>query len=191
MNAVPGTEGTIHRSGAHDPAEAPRPRWVLSAVSAALAAVVVFGGFFLTDDAWPFAPLRMFSYGNNPNGVVRTMHLEGHAADHVEGNTAGRHVVRYADDFGLRRAELEEQTPWDKRVPDAKLGALASTYNDRNPDHPLIHLQVVVRTTQMRNGEPAGEPTESVIGDWATPAYRGPRVDVDLPLASPWPGYGK
>lgn len=166
-----------------EPVPAARQPWFWSVASAVLVAVVVFGGFVLTDDAWPFAPLRMFSVGNDPNGVVRAMRLEG--------DTATRHLILYADDFGLRRAELEEQTLPDRRVPNAKLRALADTYNRRHPSAPLIHLQVVVTSVRMRNGERAGRPIPTVIGDWATPAYRGPRVDVHLPLAPPWPGYGK
>lgn len=166
-----------------DVAEPTGRRWGLSYVSALLALVVVFGGFVLTDDAWPFAPLRMFSVGNDPNGAVRAMRLEG--------DTTKRHVILFADDFGLRRAELEEQTLPDRRVPDAKLAALAEVYNERHPNEPLVHLQVVVVSTQMRNGERASEPVPSVIGDWATPEYRGPRTRVDLPLAGPWAGYGK
>ncbi|HOT78500.1 MAG TPA: hypothetical protein PKY13_00875, partial [Microthrixaceae bacterium] len=73
-----------------------------SYVSVVVIGLSVLGGFVLTDDAWPFAPLRMFSVGNNPDGVVRAMRLQG--------DTAAGHLVLYADAFGLRRAELEEQT---------------------------------------------------------------------------------
>ena len=53
------------------------------------------------------------------------------------------------------------------------------------------HLQVVVFTTQMRNGEKFGDETSVVIGDWADPSWSGPRVEVDLPEAPPWPGYNR
>ena len=52
-------------------------------------------------------------------------------------------------------------------------------------------LQVVVTTTQMRNGEKAGEPVPTVIGDWAAPEWTGPRAERDRPLAPPWPGLGR
>jgi len=155
-----------------------------SYVSVVVIGLSVLGGFVLTDDAWPFAPLRMFSVGNNPDGVVRAMRLQG--------DTAAGHLVLYADAFGLRRAELEEQTPWNRWVTTERVANLAAAYNERHPSRPpLIHLQVVVTTTQMRNGEKAGEPVPTVIGDWAAPEWTGPRAERDRPLAPPWPGLGR
>lgn len=159
-----------------------RPRRVWSLVSAIVVAVTVIGGFVFTDDAWPFAPFRMFSVGNNPNGVVRRMSFEG--------DTDRGHLRFGSAAVGLRRAELEEQTPWNRRVPDDRLADLARAYNEHHTV-PLRHLQVVLHTTQMRNGEKFGEETSEVIGDWADPAWDGPRVRVDLPLAEPWPGYNR
>jgi len=157
------------------------PRW-WSVASVVVLAVTVLGGFVLTDDAWPFAPFRMFSVGNNPNGVVRRMAL-------VVDTPTGPDAVGAAR-VGLRRAELEEQTPWNRRVPDDRLEDLARTYNERN-QLPVRHLQVVVFTTQMRNGEKFGEETQAVIGDWADPSWTGERVEVELPEAPPWPGYNR
>lgn len=155
-----------------------------SYVSVVVIGLSVLGGFVLTDDAWPFAPLRMFSVGNNPNGVVRAMRLQG--------DTAEGPITLYADAFGLRRAELEEQTPWNRWVTDERVADLAAAYNKRHPSRPpLIHLQVVVTTTQMRNGERAGDPVPSVIGDWAAPSYEGPRAERNLPLAPEWEGLGR
>lgn len=167
-----------------DPSPAPGRRSRLwSYVSVLVIGLSVLGGFAFTDDAWPFAPLRMFSVGNNPNGIVRELRLQG---------DTGSGPIRVGPGWvGLRRAELEEQTPWDRRVSDERLAQLAAVYNERHPSRPLLHLQVVVDTTQMRNGEKAGEPTSRVIGDWAGPGWTGPRVEVDLPVAPPWPGLGR
>lgn len=157
------------------------PRW-WSVVSAVVVVVTVLGSVVLTDDHWPFAPFRMFSVGNNPNGIVRRMSLEG--------DTELGHLRFGAASIGLRRAELEEQTPWDRRVPDERLADLALAYNESHT-HDLVHLQVVVHTTQMRDGEKYGDETSEVIGDWAAESWDGPRVTVDLPLAPPWPGYNR
>jgi hypothetical protein len=170
-------------SDATDIAEASsRPPRFWSIVSVVVVLVTVVGGFVFTDDAWPFAPFRMFSVGNDPNGVVRRMALVG--------DTSLGPVHFGATSLGLRRAELEEQTPWNRRVPAARLDDLAAAYNDRHRV-PLIHLQVVVYTTQMHDGEKASGETSVVIGDWAASSYSGPRVSVDLPVAPPWPGYNR
>ncbi len=110
----------------------------------------------------------------------------------LQGDTAKGPITLYADAFGLRRAELEEQTPWNRWVTDERVADLAAAYNERHPSRPpLIHLQVVVNTTQMRDGERAGDPVPSVIGDWAAPSYNGPRVERNLPLAPEWEGLGR
>ena len=167
-----------------EPAAPPsRPRRVWSYVSVLVIGLSVLGGFVFTDDAWPFAPLRMFSVGNDPNGIVRALRLQG--------DTAAGPVQVGAGWVGLRRAELEEQTPWDRRVSDERLRELADVYNRRHPSAPLLHLQVVVDTTRMRNGEKAGDAVATVIGDWAAPGWTGPRARVDLPVAPPWPGLGR
>jgi len=157
------------------------PRW-WSLISALLVVVTVVGGFVFTDAAWPFAPFRMFSVGNDPNGVVRRMAFVG--------DTATGPVRFGSDSVGLRRAELEEQTPWNRRVPNDRLADLAAAY-DRRHRQPILHLQVVVYTTQMHDGEKAGDETSTVIGDWASRRWQGDRTTVDLPVAAPWPGYNR
>ena len=151
-------------------------------VSVVLVSLTVLGSFALTDDHWPFAPFRMFSVANNPDGVVRRMILE------ADTDTGVRRTIG-ADGFGLRRAELEEQTPWDRWMSDERLSELVEGYNRRH-ETKLVHVQVVVFTTQMRNGEPVGAETKRVIGDWAAPSWTGERAERDLPIAPPWPGYG-
>lgn len=153
---------------------------MLLTVSAALVGLTVLGSFALTDDAWPFAPFRMFSYGNDPNGTVHRMLL------HVDLDD-GRSLRIGAEYFGLRRAELEEQTPRGRRVPDDKLAELARSYRG---DADVEHLQVFYISTPMLDGEPQADlQTETVIGDWATDGWDGPRVDVDLPVDTGWQGY--
>lgn len=164
-----------------DGASGERRWWFLPIVSLALAAATIAGSLWWTDDAFPVAPFRMFSYGNSPNSVVRTMRFEADLAD-------GSHVRLDASAVGLRRAELEEQTNPNRRVPDDHLVAIAEVYNDRH-DPDMVHLQVVVRRVDMVDGQPRDE-SITVIGDWADDRWDGQRVEVDLPVAEPWEGYG-
>lgn len=160
----------------------PRRSSLASIASSIVIVVILIGSFTLTDDAWPLAPLRMFSHGNKPDGVVRNMRFE------VDFGLGPRR--RHADDIGLRRSELEEQTPWRMRVPDAKLEAMVRTYQQRHPRQNVQHFQVVVVTRQMKDSRPVGEPTTTVIGDWASPSFTGERAEVDLPLGpETWPGH--
>ena len=95
------------------------------ASSLAIVGLTVAGSVALTDDEWPIAPFRMFSYANNPDGEVRSMLLGVERTDGVSGFIGASHV-------GLRRAELEEQTPWNRRVPDERMEDLVEAYNDRH-----------------------------------------------------------
>lgn len=158
-----------------------RVRVALGGVALAVVATIFAGNFLWTDDEFPAAPFRMFSYANSQNGVIRTMRFEADLA-------SGAHVKLDASTVGLRRAELEEQTPSNRRVPDEKLAAIVAVYNERFDDD-IVHLQVIVRRIRLIEGIPQPE-TIAVIGDWATPAWTGPRITVDLPEADPWPGYG-
>lgn len=155
---------------------------MLTLGSVLVALATIAGSLWWTDDAFPMAPFRMFSYGNSPNSVVRTMRFQADLAD-------GRHVRLDASTVGLRRAELEEQTHPNRRVPDENLAAIAAVYNDRH-DPDMVHLQVVVRRIDMVDGVPQPGETITVIGDWADDRWDGERADVDLPLADPWEGYG-
>lgn len=159
-------------------------RWrvLLSFLTLAIAAATVAGSVWWTDDAFPFAPFRMFSHANDPDGVVRSMRLEADLA-------SGERIRLDASAVGLRRAELEEQTPSNRRVPDERLAAIADVYNRRNDD-PIVHLQVIVRRVDLVGGVPQPGETTIVIGDWAAPGFAGARVDVDLPEAGPWRGHG-
>ena len=159
----------------------PRRSGVLVAVTGALAVAMVVTSLWGTDDAFPFAPYRMFSYANNPDGVVRVLRFEADLE-------SGRRVRLDASSVGLRRAELEGQTPFGRRVPDHKLAAIARVYNERHDDD-MLHLQVVSRGVRLRNGKPQPGEELIVLGDWADERWDGPRVDVDLPLAEDIAGY--
>ncbi|WP_436794457.1 hypothetical protein [Actinospongicola halichondriae] len=165
-----------------DGASEQRRWWLLPFCTLALALATIAGSLWWTDDAFPIAPFRMFSYGNRPNTVVRDLRLEGELENGEQIRVGWKAV-------GLRRAELEGQTHPNRRVPDENMEALARVYNERR-DPDLVHLQVVVRRIAMVDGRPApdGE-TFTVIGDWASDDFDGLRVEVDLPLDEPTPGY--
>lgn len=164
--------------------EAGDVRWraLLPFLTLLVAGATVAGSLWWTDDAFPFAPFRMFSHANDPDGVVRSMRFEAELA-------SGERIRLEASAVGLRRAELEEQTPANRRVPDDRLAALAEVYNGRNKD-PIVHLQVVVHRVDLVGGVPQPDPTVTVIGDWAVEGWTGARVEVDLPPAGPWRGHG-
>ncbi len=159
-------------------------RWrvLLSILTLLVAGATVAGSVWWTDDAFPFAPFRMFSHANDPNGVVRSMRFEAELA-------SGERIRLEASAVGLRRAELEEQTPSNRRVPDERLAAIADVYNRRHDDG-IVHLQVIVRRVDLIGGVPQPGETTTVIGDWAAPGWSGERVEVDLPEAGPWRGHG-
>lgn len=135
-----------------------------------------------TDDAFPLAPYRMFSYGNEPDGVVRVLRLEADLE-------SGRHIRFSTEEIGLRRAEVEGQTRFNRRVPDRKMAALARVYNERHDDDAL-RLQVVQRGVRLRGGEPQPGEELVVLGEWVDPRWDGPRTEIDLPLPDDdLPGY--
>lgn len=164
-----------------DRARGRRTRGLLPVASLALALATIASSLWWTDDAFPIAPFRMFSYGNDPDTVVRTTRLDGHLE-------TGESVRLRWDDIGLRRADLEGQTHPNRRVPDENLAALARVYNEHH-DPDVVHLQVVVRRVKLVDGVPQPGETLTVIGDWADEGWDGERAEVDLPVDEPTPGY--
>lgn len=136
-------------------------KFVLSIVSAVIITLTISGSFFFTDDAFPVAPFRMFSYGNSPSGVVREMTIE------ITSESGENRRVGIAQ-FGMRRAELEEQTPWNQTVPQSRMAELAESYDSHHEDK-LVALRVLVKTTQLVDGVPEEEQTIDVIGEWRAP----------------------
>lgn len=158
-----------------------RRRWPYAAGSVLLILALCATGLWGSDDAFPLAPYRMFSYGNRQDGTIRVLRLEGDLE-------TGEHVRMDTERIGLRRAELEGQTPFNRRVPDRKMAALAEAYNERH-DVDVVHLQVVQKSIELRGGEPQPGERFDVLGDWADDRWDGERADVDLPVADVVPGY--
>lgn len=159
-----------------------RRRIGLSIASALFALTIVVANYTVTDDAWPLAPLRMFSYGNKPDGQVHRMRFM------VDWGNGERRA--HSNDFGVRRSELEEQTPWRQQVPPAKMQMFVDHWNERHPKRQLQHFQVVVVTVQMKDSRPVGDEKITIIGDWAADDFTGERAEIDLPMApETWPGH--
>lgn len=128
-------------------------------VSLVLALATIAGSLFWTDDAFPIAPFRMFSYGNRPDTLVRDTRIEG------ELETGEEIRVGWAD-VGLRRAELEGQYSRFRADP-RLLGSLARAFEDRGVY--LDELQLVQRVRHLENRERVG-PTETVVLEtWKRP----------------------
>lgn len=117
------------------------------------------GTFAWTDDAWPFAPFRMFAAATKPTGRVVRVTFQAHLA-------GGTRAELDALDFGLRRAEVEGQLDTVSEDPD-KLGALARSYNSRvsDPGQRIERLEMVLVGSRIVDGIPT-EPIVEVVGVW-------------------------
>jgi hypothetical protein len=142
----------------------PRPRrgrrWRL-----ALAALVIvpsfIGQIWGTDDAWPFAPFRMFASPTRRTTTILHPVFIGVTADGV------RHHL-YSDDFGVRRAEVEPNLGRHHRLPPALLADLATSYNARHPDRRLVALELHSIGQKLVDGRP-GAKVDVHVQTWAAP----------------------
>ena len=129
-----------------------------SALAVSLVAMTVIGSVAFTDDAWPFAPFRMFSVAVRPNGSVVKVDFLGTTG-------SGRTLRLDAADFGLRRAEVEGQQGDRGRLTDGQLAALAAGYNRAHPGDPLVELRFRRLGRRLVDGEP-GEAFVRVLQTW-------------------------
>ncbi len=117
-------------------AAAPLPgkgeRRVRDTVAVLLVVLTVVASFWLTDDAWPFAPFHMFATTTRQNGAVRKLEFRVDTVD-------GRRLHLDASAFHLRRAEAEGLV--DMRLLDGRptrcmsaeqLAAMADRYNSEH-----------------------------------------------------------
>lgn len=105
-----------------------------------LAVVLIVAGLFAgslwgTDDAWPFAPFRMFARGTT--GDVHVLALEADLSD-------GRTVRMDYEKFHLRRAEVEGQILRFTARPEM-VGDLMDAYNRRSRGRKIVALRVLSR----------------------------------------------
>lgn len=115
-----------------------------------IGAVLLLAGTLIgTDDDFPFGPFSMYASAQKLNAPVADTRIE--AVD-----TRGRRWTLTQTDTGIRRAEIEGQL--DRFVAEpARLAAVASAYERRNPDAPpLTTIAVVVRWHEVHDGRPTG-----------------------------------
>jgi hypothetical protein len=126
-----------------------------SVLAVALVVLTTLGSAGWTDDAWPFAPFRMFSRAVKPDGRVTKV-------DFVGTTESGDEVRLDALAFGLRRAEVEGQQGRVGRLTDEQMAALVETYNEDHPDDPLVALEFRRLGQDLVDGEPVSSFTETI-----------------------------
>ena len=126
-----------------------------SLLAVVLVAMTAIGAAGLTDDAWPFAPFRMFAHAVKPDGRVTKVDFVGTTA-----SGAQRRLDALA--FGLRRAEVEGQQGRGGRLTDQQMADLVATYNQAHPSDPLVALEFRRLGKDLVDGEPVSSFTETV-----------------------------
>lgn len=124
-------------------------------MAAALVGLTVVGAVGLTDDAWPFAPFRMFAHAVKPTGRVTKVEFLGTTE-------SGREMRMDALEFGLRRAEVEGQQGRGGRLTDEQMAALVEGWNRANPADPLVELQFRKLGKNLVDGEPVSSFDETI-----------------------------
>lgn len=126
-----------------------------SLVAVLLVAMTAIGAAGLTDDAWPFAPFRMFAHAVKPDGRVTKVEFLGTTR-------SGDEIRLDALAFGLRRAEVEGQQGRGGRLTDEQMAELVATYNRAHPSDPLVELELRKLGKDLVDGEPVSSFTETV-----------------------------
>lgn len=124
-------------------------------VATALVALTVVGAVGLTDDAWPFAPFRMFAHAVKPTGRVTKVEFLGTTE-------SGREMRMDALEFGLRRAEVEGQQGRGGRLTDAQMAGLVEVWNQAHPSDPLVELEFRKLGKNLVDGEPVSSFEETI-----------------------------
>ena len=137
--------------------EIPGARW-RSTIAVVLVALTVAGAVGFTDDAWPFAPFRMFAHAVRPTGRVTKV-------DFVGETRSGRELHLDASAFGLRRAEVEGQLPLHGTLTEAQMASLAQVWNDAHPGDPLVELGLRRIYRRLVDGHP-GRSSSRVVQRW-------------------------
>ena len=137
-------------------------RRVRMAVTLLLAVLTLAGTLIGQDDDFPFAPFRMYSTRDDPNGTVVSTRVE--AVD-----AAGRLQTVDERSTGLRRAEVEGQVHRFTADPEL-LGALARAHARLRPSEPpLVEVRVVERVYTLRDSRPTGAGSDRVVVRWRQP----------------------
>lgn len=127
-------------------------------VAVVVLGLIVWGSLAGTDDAWPFAPFRMFARATKVDGAIT--HPE-FVAVHADGTT--RRV--FSTDFHLRRAEVEAFLTRGTGLRSRQLEGLAATYQRDHPEVELVELRVLEVGRRLAGGVPV-EDLERVVQTW-------------------------
>lgn len=133
-----------------------------TAVTLFFAALLLAGTFVGQDGDFPFGPFRMYATRDDPNGTVLSTRVE--AVD-----ATGRTFVVSDRATGLRRAEIEGQTP--RFTADPSLLAAISLAHDRlRPNESeYVTVRIVQARYQLRDSRPSGQVTDTVVASWSRP----------------------
>lgn len=135
-------------------------RRVRMLATAAVLAMLVAGTFWGQDDHFPFGPFRMYSIRNKVDGQIR-----GAVMEIVDDEGRAASVDIRADEFGLRRAEVEGQMDRFERDP-SLLRHLARAYEELHPSEDIAGLRLYYETTRLADGRPVGPPTRTLVAEW-------------------------
>lgn len=139
---------------ADGPERVPGAGW-RSLIAVLLVGMTAIGAAGLTDDAWPFAPFRMFAHAVKPDGRVTKVEFLGTTR-------SGDEIRLDALAFGLRRAEVEGQQGRGGRLTDEQMSELVATYNRTHASDPLVELEFRKLGKDLVDGEPVSSFTETI-----------------------------
>jgi hypothetical protein len=122
-----------------------------------MVAGIAIGSLWATDDAWPFAPFRMYATATRLDGVVLKAGFRGTTRD-------GRTMDIPSSWTGLRPAEVEGQMGLrSKHLPPGALAQLAAAWNrEHPPSQHLVRLALRLSGQRLRNGQPVARVAREV-----------------------------
>ncbi len=126
----------------------------------AVIAMLVAGTLWGQDDHFPFGPFRMYSVRNKLDGRIK-----GTLMEVVDAGGRVSTVEIRADEFGLRRAEVEGQIERFERDP-GLLRHVARAYERFHPGEQIVALRLYYEITRLSNGRPMGMPTRTLVAEW-------------------------
>jgi hypothetical protein len=137
-----------------------RPWWKSWRIGLAVLIIVptFIGQIVGTDDAWPFAPFRMFA--SPTRRTTSIVHPEFYGV--FDG---GKRVAMFSTDFRIRPAEVESELNKQRRLPPAMLADIAETYNRNHRSHQLTELDLRMVGQDIVQGRP-GRKVNQVVERW-------------------------
>ncbi|MGI8613595.1 MAG: hypothetical protein ACR2KL_06585 [Nocardioidaceae bacterium] len=138
----------------------PGGRLVRLLVTVVLAAGILAGSLWGSDDDFPFGPFSMYSTSRDLDEPVADTVLRAHDASGA--------VFDFddTDATGIRRAEIEGQLDRIEAHPEL-LGEVADAYEDHHPDAPEITaLSVVIHYYELKDGRATGASHDDVVVTW-------------------------